>query len=506
MAGGYYHDADGGEKLKADPHFTGVVGSEDRKCRDLGCALFLVACLIGMGIVTIVAGKEADLDLLNSDARSDVTKEFHHIEDNKYVIMVGCFATMVLATIWLELVRLFTKPVVYFSIAVGIAAVIGTGAFVLSQGGTYATFVAICIFVIAGILVLITIYLRKKINFSCAVISAGAKGLSANRSIYTLVIPTILVMTLLYLLWWFVTMIYLYAVKGDKIDCSSYNKESTCKSYGCSWDAATNCTGQGYDVQEASRYAMIYLVFMLFWGMMFLQGLARTTISGAIAEWYFTRDKKSIPCGNSFKYLGWCLTYHLGSIALGSLLIAIFKFVNWVLAKAQKEADNCVVKIIVGCVQCICGCIERIIAFVTKFAYVYIAMHGGSFTKAAKDVKNLFSRSRFGSIFMSDLIASFIVHTGMLMAVGIVAIATLKYMDSTSATIVLIVFCYIVFWVVGVSIEVAADSVVVCYMEDAERNSASRDYIGDQVYFSIDESINSHSKGVKGHVETYGTS
>eukprot|EP01064_Diplonema_japonicum_P033563 TRINITY_DN6650_c1_g1_i1.p1 TRINITY_DN6650_c1_g1~~TRINITY_DN6650_c1_g1_i1.p1 ORF type:complete len:531 (+),score=114.30 TRINITY_DN6650_c1_g1_i1:54-1595(+) len=507
---GYYQENDGGEKLKADAHFNGVVDGEARKCRDIGCALFFMLCLGGVGICTILAGEESDLDLLNNDARSDLSQDFAKVKDQKYVILVGCLCTMLLAFIWLELLKRFTKVVVYGSILAGITAVVAVGIIVMSLGKSYTTFVGACILAIAGLLLIFVFFMRKKINFSCAVIAAGCKGLQANKSIFTMVTPAVLGITFLYLLWWFVTAMYVYSVKGNTIDCKSYTTETKCRSYGCDWNSTSTCTGTGYDVKEASRWAMLYLVFMLFWGMLFLQGIARTAVSGTIAEWYFTRDKKDIPCGNSMKYLLWSCTYHFGSIALGSALIAIFKFVNWVLMKAQKGADNCLLKIVIGCVQCICGCIESIIKFCTKFAYVYIAMHGESFGKSSKSVSNLFSRSSFGKVFTSDLIANIIVHMGMFTAVGLVAVGTLTYMDKhggfgASAAIVLIIFCCITFWIVGITVEVATDAVVVCYLEDVERNSSTRDFRGEDSYFAIDKSVSSHSQGINGHVETYGT-
>ena len=56
---------------------------------------------------------------------------------------------------------------------------------------------------------------------------------------------------------------------------------------------------------------------------------------GVFAAWYWTRDKNAMACplGSSF-----CRTfYHIGTIAFGSLIIGIIRFVRWIIDYLDKK-------------------------------------------------------------------------------------------------------------------------------------------------------------------------
>jgi hypothetical protein len=64
-----------------------------------------------------------------------------------------------------------------------------------------------------------------------------------------------------------------------------------------------------------------YHLFGLFWGSQFILACAQMAMAGAIATWYFTRDKGEL----SFVLFGsiWrVIRYHLGTAAFGSLIVA----------------------------------------------------------------------------------------------------------------------------------------------------------------------------------------
>lgn len=67
--------------------------------------------------------------------------------------------------------------------------------------------------------------------------------------------------------------------------------------------------------------------FAFLWFVQFLFGCQDFVIAGAVSKWFFTRNKKklSLPIVRSFGHL---IRYHLGSISLGSLLIAIIQFIR----------------------------------------------------------------------------------------------------------------------------------------------------------------------------------
>lgn len=59
-------------------------------------------------------------------------------------------------------------------------------------------------------------------------------------------------------------------------------------------------------------------------------------IAGAVGEWFFSRNKETLksPLITSFNRL---VCYHLGSIALGSLLVALVQFIRAILSFIQSQ-------------------------------------------------------------------------------------------------------------------------------------------------------------------------
>merc|ERR1711968_130145 len=96
------------------------------------------------------------------------------------------------------------------------------------------------------------------------------------------------------------------------------------------------------------------------------------------------------PLRKSFKR---ALKYHLGSIAFGSLIIAIIKFIRAVVAYVQAKCNKAagkagaigkLVKVVLCAIQCCIWCMEKCMKFINRNAYILIAIHGLSFCTAAK--------------------------------------------------------------------------------------------------------------------------
>merc|ERR1712118_317798 len=119
--------------------------------------------------------------------------------------------------------------------------------------------------------------------------------------------------------------------------------------------------------------------------------VSQFVIAHTVQRWYFT------PLENGRKRAlaplaiirGYCVafTFHLGSLLLGSFLIAVFRFVRMVLSYiAQKskssgnEVGSCLAKILL----CIVSCFQRFVEFVNKNAYIEMAINSTSFCASAQ--------------------------------------------------------------------------------------------------------------------------
>lgn len=90
--------------------------------------------------------------------------------------------------------------------------------------------------------------------------------------------------------------------------------------------------------------------------------------------YYFFRDKDALtsPIQKSAYNL---VRYHLGSVAIGSLFIAIFQFLRAILKAIEsqaKDSKNGIVKCILKACQCCLHCFENILMYLTRNAYIEI--------------------------------------------------------------------------------------------------------------------------------------
>ena len=84
------------------------------------------------------------------------------------------------------------------------------------------------------------------------------------------------------------------------------------------------------------------------------------------------------------------IRYHFGSLAFGSLILAIVQFLELMVEAFKKQAeatggDNKCVQCLTNFLRCCLACVERIVEFINKTAYIQIAIRGKSFCYAAKD-------------------------------------------------------------------------------------------------------------------------
>lgn len=114
-------------------------------------------------------------------------------------------------------------------------------------------------------------------------------------------------------------------------------------------------------------------------------------IGSACCMWYFSHgpgQELDSPIIRSYKMV---FRYHFGSLAFGSFLLAVVQFLELVLEVFKKQAEssgaasNAMFEYIINCVRCVMKCVERIVEFINKTAYIQIALRGKSFCNAAYD-------------------------------------------------------------------------------------------------------------------------
>eukprot|EP00397_Hematodinium_sp_SG-2012_P002721 GEMP01002729.1.p1 GENE.GEMP01002729.1~~GEMP01002729.1.p1 ORF type:complete len:815 (+),score=110.54 GEMP01002729.1:79-2523(+) len=224
-----------------------------------------------------------------------------------------------------------------------------------------------------------------------------------------------------------------------------------------------------------------YLLFSLLWNNAVLVAIGQMTIAGAVGVWYFNQNNISAvsPVKTGLRN---CFRYHLGSIAFGSLILAIVQLVKWWLRYWQKQLEaqkqSFMAKIAGMLAYCV-HCFERCIKFLNKNAYIRIALTGENFCKAAWKAFQLIIRnlgryavvgglgsviSRLGTIFIaaSSALCGYFIFVSL-------------FPDENPWFCVAI---YVVMGYVGGKLVMnvfglAVDSVLVCFITDEEVNGAA---------------------------------
>lgn len=136
------------------------------------------------------------------------------------------------------------------------------------------------------------------------------------------------------------------------------------------------------------RYALLYQLFGYLWLNAFVIGCTQFVISAAAAIWYFTSNSDTNGSGSILTGYWWVARYHLGTIAFGSLLIAIVQFIRIIFeyyAQKLEEAnpENPVVKALLCATRCCLDCLERFIKFISVNAYIQCSITGKDFCSSA---------------------------------------------------------------------------------------------------------------------------
>jgi hypothetical protein len=367
---------------------------------------------------------------------------------------------------------MFTKLFIYLSMFAGVAAVAALGGYFLNMGlkeqNEGMKIVAIITLVLAALLLVVIFFLRKKIALTCAMFTETCRGVQHNPAL----IPVSLIVLAIFLgfaAYWVSSFIYLYSIPGESINPDSHEPPK---------------------FDEKIRNLMFFMVFGFLWTSAFLSAVFQHVVAGAIATWYFSRDMTSPrPVGSpSITSLFRAFTTSMGSLAFGSLLIAIVEFLNFLLQTAKKSnSQNKLVVYAASCLQCVLGCVEGIVRYVNKFAYVYVAMHGHSFCTAAKECFDLISRNFFSAVIM-DVISGFVLFMGKLLFTAISIIMTMGIVEHLGRQLSVVTIgltgaiSFVVLHIISHVIGVGINAVFVCYLEDLEANKDGNMYISPDLH------------------------
>lgn len=437
--------------------------------------------------VTQVAGAYVDLSSIaiptsytDPDDDNVFTRFFADVFEQQEIIFgFGIGLTLFLAFLYLYFLRipgvLFTM---IWSILIGILVLLFVGSVMLwslstdwedSDDRTKNEWMSMRVFAIIGI-VLTVLYLcflcvmRSRIMLALGIIKEAARALAAMPVLVFMPIIQSLGIVI-FLVPWTIYCLYLASSGNVEVESETVNGNEV------QYKVIT------YNMNI--RYAFLYLLFCWFWASQLIVAFGELVSALSISCWYFTRDKKSE--GNttviwSFKT---ALFKHFGTVAYGSLVIAIIKTIRAVIAYLQKKAKksgNKLLQYILCMIQCCMWCLEKCMKFLNKNAYIQTAIHGYSFCKAARSAFFLIARNIL-RIMAVSFVGDFVLILGKVfvpLVTLFLAYLVLAYSESDNLAnlIPTLIFTGILsYFVTSMFVGVfgmAISTILVCYISDEE--------------------------------------
>lgn len=480
LVGGRY-----GQKLAKDPSFRGV-REEGRRCNDiLFVILFLLVFLAMVAICVVGFAKGDPSKLLSSSEMNEAKKSESFFENSiaeakqgRYIYAAAIALALILGLVWIQLLKTFTKFFIYCTAFLGVFVLVALGTYLLISGLHKSNFgmqvTSYIAFGAAFIVLVIVIFLRKKIALTAALFEECCRGIEHNPGVFAVSMIITLGFTS-FVAFWSTAQVYLFSVPNGEVDI----------------------TKDDVHFNEKTRDLVLFNIFGFFWTTAFISAVFQMSIAGAIAKWYFSRDVHGF--GNvgspAFRSLGRAFTFSFGSLAFGSLLLAIIQFINFLLKRMKNvQRGNAAARAVLCLVQCCVNCLLKLIEFIDEWAYIYIAMHGESFCNSARKSFELVSRNMFSAVVV-DLLGTFVLFVGKIFGTAACTLFTVFLLEmyklplsAVGITLVVIV-SYMIFHMYAHIMSVGVDTVFVCYLEDLERNGEQGLYITPELHVMLKEKI-----------------
>ena len=158
------------------------------------------------------------------------------------------------------------------------------------------------------------------------------------------------------------------------------------------WDDIQFLYSREWD-SDAMLVDVIYMFFHLLWFTQFCVYFNYLTMAGVVGRWYFTKcdqssgNKVGLESSTVLKSAIRSCRFHLGSVALGSFIIAVVQFIRWCFAYIKEqyldEEANPAGACIGRCVSCCLWCFECCLDKLSQNAFAWQAVYGSSFCHGA---------------------------------------------------------------------------------------------------------------------------
>ncbi|GAA5888558.1 hypothetical protein JCM6882_008996 [Rhodosporidiobolus microsporus] len=338
------------------------------KFNDLIFALLFLAQLAGFVAISVIALRalpaSSDTGGIGDTGGTAITLN----RSTAFLLAIICGAALVFSAILLGIVRAFTKIILEITLALSLLLSIAYAVYLWTQKYWSG---AIIFTIFAVLSALAYPAMRRRIPLSKQLLLFVLRIAKYNKSVYIIALLGTLLQGF-YSVYWSFTAVAIYQ----------------------KWTpGSSGSTTSGGSASHATVIGlMVFAVFSYFWTSQFIINLFLTTEAGIYGTYYYepTSPGKVKVAWGAFKRAS---TYSFGSIAFGSLIVAILDLLRafvQILQSYARDEGSAVGVAIACCANCCLGIITNMVEYFNRYAYIEIALYGKAYIAAAKDTWRLF--------------------------------------------------------------------------------------------------------------------
>uniref|UniRef100_A0A670XSZ7 Choline transporter-like protein n=1 Tax=Pseudonaja textilis TaxID=8673 RepID=A0A670XSZ7_PSETE len=457
------------------------------------------------------------------DARSVGMKIFEDYASSWYWILIGLFIAMVVSLLFLVLLR-FIAGVLFWIFIFGVIGIIGYGIWhcyweyhrlhgipgsdltiydigfqtdfrvYLQLRQTWLAFM-ILLCIVEVVIILMLIFLRNRIRIAIALLKEGSRAIGYIMSTLFYPIITFILITIC-ISYWAVTAFETVLKSFHISNYFSFVPEQTFNATNVTkLCPGAQCTFAFYGGESLyHRYILVFQiinVFVFLWLVNFSIALGQCTLAGAFASYYWAfRKPADIPPCPLFSSFGRAIRYHTGSLAFGSLILAVVQLIRVILEYLDhklKGSQNAFAKFLLCCLKCCFWCLEKFLKFINRNAYIMIAIYGKNFCTSAKDAFFLLMRNVV-RVAVLDKVTDFLLFLGKLLVAGAVGVLAFFFFTHRIPAFAQEAPSLNYYWVPLLTVIIGSylvahgffsvyamcvDTLFLCFCEDLERNDGS---------------------------------
>ncbi|CAF1262455.1 unnamed protein product [Rotaria sordida] len=263
-------------------------------------------------------------------------------------------------------------------------------------------------------------------------------------------------------------------------------------------DNILNGTGKHFKsfisfVNQNQWLPQVFSVFMFFWLTAFTIGLSELVLAGVYARYYWDKRRFGIPRSSLGVSFFRAIVFHLGTIAFGSLIIAIVKLIRVLLEYVEKKVKDKTgrfARCVFCCCRCCLFCLEKFLKFLDRNAYIITAIYGsGFFTSARRAFKIIISHPI--RLLVIDKVCDFLIFLGKLCitaGIGILAFFFFTHRIAQAENYVPELHYYLIpllLIIIGTYVitkcffsvySMAVDTIMICALEDLRMKENNKNH------------------------------